>query len=94
MKRLDVTMYRYRGDLKVDDLRELTKKFAVVGAAPGVLVHYTRLDGMGGFIVQETPEDPGKTFETIIQYAPWMEFEVIPVTTIEDSFPVIQSLYG
>ena len=94
MKRFYVTAYRYRDGLDNDDLRELTKKFTEVGSAPGVLAHYTRLDGGGGFLVQESLEDPTTDFETTIQYAPWMTFEIFPVTTIEDAFPVIQKIYG
>ena len=94
MKALNLIAYRYREDLDVDDLRELTKKFLDVGTASGVIAHYTRLDGRGGFVVQETPADAAKDFEITIRYAPWMEFDVIPVATIEDAFPVIQRVYG
>jgi hypothetical protein len=94
MKGLYVTMYEYRDDLEEDDLRELTRKFVEVGTAPSVIAHYTRLDGKGGFVIQESPDDPERDFEVTLQYAPWMRFEIIPVTTIEDAFPVIQRLYG
>jgi hypothetical protein len=94
MQRLFLTTYRYRTHLEEDDLRDLTKKFAEVGAAPGTIAHYTRLDGTGGFVIQTDSGDDAKVFEVTIQYAPWMEFEVIPVTTIEDAFPVIQKVYG
>jgi hypothetical protein len=94
MRRLYVTTYRYREDLEEDDLRDLTKKFAEIGTTSGVLAHYTRLDGQGGLLVQEMPDDPEADFEITIRYAPWMTFEVFPVTTIEDAFPVIQRVYG
>ena len=29
-----------------------------------------------------------------MQYGPWIEFESSPVTTIEEAFPVILSIYG
>lgn len=94
MKHLYLTAYRYRQDLDHEDLRELTRKFTEVGNAPGVVAHYTRLDGQGGFLVQEASEDPAKDFEVTIQYSPWIVFEMVPTTTIEDAFPVIQSIYG
>ena len=94
MKRLYVTAYRYRDHLGEKDLRELTKKFSEIGTAPGVLAHYTRFDGQGGFLVQEVTEDPAEDFEATIRYGPWMTFEIFPVTTIEDAFPVIQTVYG
>jgi hypothetical protein len=81
-------------DLDKDDLRELTRQFAEVGNVPSVISHYTRLDGMGGFVIQEPPEDPEQDFEVTIKYAPWMRFQTFPVTTIEDAFPVIQRVYG
>jgi hypothetical protein len=94
MKALYLTMYRYRDGLDEDDLRELTRTFAEVGQASGVLAHYSRLDNKGGFVVQEVPDDPKDDFKVTITYAPWIDFEVIPITTIEEAFPVIQSVYG
>lgn len=94
MQRLFMVTYRYREDLDEDDLRQLTKRFTEVGNAPGTLAHHTRLDGRGGFVLREDVEDEERVFETTLRYAPWIDFEVIPVTTIEDAFPVIQRLYG
>lgn len=94
MKELYVTAYRYRDDLDEDDLRDLTKKFSEIGTAPGVTAHYVRLDGQGGLLIQERSEDVAKGFEFTIRYGPWLSMETFPVTTIEDAFPVIQSVYG
>lgn len=94
MQQLFMVTYRYREDLDEDDLRDLTKRFTEVGNAPGTLAHYTRLDGRGGFVLREDVEDHEQVFEVTLRYGPWMDFEVIPVTTIEDAFPVIQRLYG
>ena len=94
MKRLYMTVYRYREGLGEDDLRKLTKKFLEVGTTPGVIAHYERLDGKGGFTVEELPEDAEKSYEVTLRYAPWLEFDVFPITTMEDAFPVIQRVYG
>ncbi len=94
MKRLYLTTYEYHHDLDEGDLKKLTKRFEEIGTASGVVGHYTRLDGRGGFLVQEAPDDPEKDFEVTIKYGPWVDFQVIPVTTIEDAFPVIQRVYG
>jgi hypothetical protein len=94
MKRLYITVYEYRDDLDKDDLRELTRTFPEVGTTSGVIAHHTKLDGMGGFLVQEVADDPEQDFEITIRYTPWMRFQVLPVTTIEDAFPVIQRVYG
>lgn len=94
MKRLFMTTYRYREGLDADDLAELTKKFAEVGAAPGTVAHYTRLDGDGGFVVREDTGEDDKVFEVTVKYGPWVHFEIHPVGTIEETFPIIQSVYG
>ncbi len=94
MKTLHLMAYRYHDDLDADDLHELTKKFEDVGTTSDVIAHYTRLDGKGGFIIQAVPTDPEKDFEITIQYARFMDFDVFPITTIEEAFPVIQRVYG
>ena len=94
MQRLYLTSYRFRGDLDDDDLQDLTKKFAEVGQSPDVIAHYVNLDGRGGFLVQSAEGDPEEGYRTTLQYGPWIEFESTPVTTIEEAFPVIQSVYG
>jgi hypothetical protein len=94
MKTLYVTAYRFHQDLDADDLGDLTKKFMEIGNAPSVRAHYSRLDGQGGFVVQEVPDDAEPDFEFTLRYAPWITFDVFPVATIEEAFPVIQRVYG
>jgi uncharacterized protein DUF3303 len=94
MKQLYVTIYEYRDGLDEDDLRDLTKRFVEFGQASGVTAHYSRLDGQGGIVVQEIPGDPEQDFELVTRYSPWVNFQIIPVTTIEEAFPVIQRVYG
>ena len=94
MQRLYLTSYRFRADLDDDDLQDLTKKFAEVGQSPDVMAHYVTLDGRGGFLVQSTEGDPEEDYRTTLKYGPWIEFESTPVTTIEEAFPVILSVYG
>jgi hypothetical protein len=94
MKRLFMTAYRYREGLGEEDRRKLTKKFLETGLVPGVIAHYERLDGRGGFIIEEVTEDPEAGYEVTLQYTPWIEYEVYPITTMEEAFPVIQRVYG
>jgi hypothetical protein len=89
MKTLYVTAYRYREDLGEVELRDLTKKFMEIGNAPSVRAHYSRLDGQGGFADDAAPD-----YEFTLRYAPWINFDVYPVATIEEAFPVIQRVYG
>jgi hypothetical protein len=94
MKILYMITYRYRESLGEEDLRTLTKKFVEFGTAPGTFAQYERLDGKGGFVLQEMTVDPQLVYENLLHYAPWIEFEVFPITKMEDAFPVIQRVYG
>jgi hypothetical protein len=94
MKRLYMTVYRYREHLSEDDMRTLAKKFAELGLSPTVIAHYERLDGKGGFMIEDVPEDPENGYELTLRYSPWIDQEVFPITTIEEAFPVIERVYG
>lgn len=94
MKRMYVTVYHYRPGLEEDDLKDLTKRFMEVGSSDTVVAHYERLDGQGGFLIQEESGDLEKEYETTLRYNPWIEFENYAVTTIEEAFPVIQRVFG
>lgn len=87
-----IMTYRYRDGLHADGYRELTKRFAEIGAGPSVIAHYSRLDGSGGVLVSKGQDV--KDLEVTLEYLPWVAFESYPVTTIEAAFPVIQSVYG
>lgn len=94
MKQMVLIAYRYKDKLDEDDLRHLTKKFVEFGEGPKPLAHYSRLDGEGGFLVRELDQEPEKVYESVLRYGPYMDFEIVPVTTMEDAFPVIASIYG
>ena len=94
MQRLYMTSYRFREHLGADELRALTKQFMEVGQSPGVVAHYATLDGRGGFVIQEASDDPTDDYRITLQYGPWINFETTPIATIEEAFPVIQSIYG
>jgi hypothetical protein len=94
MKRFFLISYRYRDSNDEDDLRHLTKKFVEFGTGTAPLAHYERLDGRGGFMVRELDDDPVQQYELTVRYSPYMEFEVVPVTTMEEAFPVINGVYG
>lgn len=95
MKQLFLTVYTYKEHLDETSLRELTKRFGEVGESPGTIAHYSRLDGRGGFTVSERkPEDAVKAFETVLSYGPWIDFEIIPITTMSEALPSITQLYG
>jgi hypothetical protein len=45
-------------------------------------------------MIHDDPSDPEKDFENTLRYGPGLEFDVFPITTMEDAFPVILSVYG
>jgi hypothetical protein len=94
MKRLFLTSYEYRDDLDDDDFKDLTKTFAQLGTTPRVIAHYERLDGRGGYLIEEVPEDDEKSYELTLRYGRWLKLESVPITTMADAFPVMQRVYG
>lgn len=94
MKRLFMTTYEYRDDLDADDFKDLTKTFAQLGVTTGVIAHYERLDGRGGYMIEEVPENDEQSFEFTIRYNRWVKMDTVPITTMADAFPVIQRVYG
>jgi uncharacterized protein DUF3303 len=93
MKSMYMVEYRYRDGLDEDGLRALTKKFVEFGTPPGAIAQYERLDGKGGFVIQEVDNAEGIK-ENLLRYAPWIDFDVFPITTMVDAFPLIQRVYG
>lgn len=89
-----MSAYRFRESLGEEDLRKLTEKFRQTGLGPGVVAHYQRLDGKGGFLIEEVPEDLAAGYEFTLRYAPWLDWEVYPIATMEDAFPVLERVYG
>jgi hypothetical protein len=50
---------------------------------------------MGGFMIEDvSQEDAERSYEVTLRYAPWIELEEFPITTIEEAFPLIQRVYG
>ena len=95
MKQLEIVLYTYKAHLDDAALRTLTKAFMERGSNPGEIAHYVRLDGRGGVIVQElvADDDLEASYERTLVYGMFMDFEVVPVTTIEDALPTILKLY-
>ena len=96
MKRFSMFAYTYHEGLTAEDRREMVRLFAEGGEAPGVIAHYERLDGRGGFIIQEEigGQDLEQDFEQTIAFSRFMDMEIHNLITVEDSFPVFQKVYG
>lgn len=48
-----------------------------------------RCDGNGGFAVVEN-DDQGELFRDLAVWAPWLDFDVVPVIDIGDATPITQ----
>ncbi len=96
MKRLCMISYTYHEGLTAEDRREMVRMFAAGGEAPGVIAHYERLDGRGGFIIQEEldGQDLEKDFEQTVAFSRFMGMDSYRITTVEEAFPVFQRVYG
>ena len=96
MKRLYLTAFTYRDGLGEDDYRALLARFLELGTYPSAVSVYARLDGRGGFLVHESPDDgqAEADFELTLRYNHWAQFETIPITTIEDALPALQRVFG
>ncbi len=96
MKRLLMISYTYHDGLSAQDRQQMVRRFAADGGTPGAIAHYERLDGRGGFVIQEEldDEDLQRDFEQTVAFAPFLRFEMYAITTMEGAFPVIQRVDG
>ncbi len=96
MKRLLMISYTYHDGLSAQDRQEMVRLFAADSGTPGAIAQYERLDGRGGFIIQEElhGEDLQKDFEQTVAFAPFLSTEMYAITTMEDAFPIMQQVYG
>ena len=96
MKRLLMISYTYNAALSAQDRQQMVRLFAADGGTPGAFAHFERLDGRGGFIIQEQLEDEDlqKDFEQTVAFAPFLSSEMYAITTMEDAFPIMQRVYG
>jgi hypothetical protein len=53
--------------------------------------HHTRADGKGGIAIFEA-DDPRVVLEGIAPFTPFFDFDVTPVTEVENAVPVFQQV--
>lgn len=96
MERLCLISYTYHEGLNAQDRKEMVQLFATGGEAPGVIAHYERLDGRGGFIIQKQlqGEDLKRDFEQTVAFSPFMTMEMHAIASIEEAFPAFQTVFG
>jgi hypothetical protein len=95
MKLLFLTKYTLKEHLDEDDFRALVKRFGEVGEAPGVIAHYETLDGRGGFTIAEHDDaNVEGAYDAVLAYGEWLDFEITPIITMEDSLPRLLAQFG
>ncbi|HEY2427427.1 MAG TPA: DUF3303 family protein, partial [Acidimicrobiales bacterium] len=85
--------YRLVGDRSPEHTKELMALFAKRGKNPGELAHFVHVDGSGGTVISENA-DISELHDPVLAYAPWMEFEIVPIRTIDDAVPDLLKYYG
>ena len=90
---LFITDYRLKSHLTKADTKRLMDEFAKRGAVPGEIAHYVRADGSGGLTISEA-DDIAASYETVLAYSEFMEFDVTPVLKIDDAVGPILGYIG
>ena len=85
---LYVTRYSIRGERTKERVGALMSAFGERGEIPGAVVHYTAIDGSGGFVIIDS-DDPAALYQTTLAYQEWLELETTPIMTIDDAVPHI-----
>ena len=88
-----LTTYRLKSHLSRADVKRLMDEFGKRGAAPGETAHYVHTDGSGGSIISEVSEI-GPSYESLLAYTEYMEFDVTPVLKIDDAVRPLLSYVG
>jgi hypothetical protein len=87
------TNYTLVGDRSVETGKELMALFMKRGNSPGEIAHYIHVDGSGGTVISENA-DIAELHDVAMAYAPFMEFEILPVRKAEEAVPDILKHYG
>jgi hypothetical protein len=87
------TNYRIVGDRSTERARALMALFAERGKSPGEIAHYVHANGDGGTVISENA-DISELHDVVLAYSPWMDFDVIPILTIDDAVPNLLKYFG
>ena len=87
------TKYTFKGDQSPESVKEMLAVFAERGGSEGEIAHYVVADGRGGLIIGES-DSIQESYENMLHFARWMDFETTPILTIEDALPTILTVYG
>ena len=83
-----VTTYRVKSHITREDTKKLMEAFATHGEAPGTIAHYVAADGSHGVVINEI-DDAAVAYKSILPYTEWIDYQTVPVLTIEEAVPHI-----
>jgi hypothetical protein len=87
------TNYTLVGDRSAERGKELMALFMKRGNSPGEIAHYIRADGSGGTVISDN-RDIAELHDQAMAYFPYMEFDIVPIRTVEESVPDLLKYYG
>jgi len=87
------TNYSIIGGQDVAQARALMARFGERGKGPGEIAHYVHADGSGGTVISENT-DVTVLHDVCLAYSQWLEFEIIPILTIDDAVPNLLNHFG
>ncbi len=90
---LFATKYTFKADQKPDSVKALLGVFAERGAQDGEVAHYVAANGRGGLIISEA-DSMEESYENMLYYAEWMDFDITPVLPIETAMGAIMKVHG
>lgn len=87
------TNYTLVGDRSVEQAKALMTLFAERGKNPGEIAHYIHVDGSGGTVISEN-SNVAELHDVAMAYAPYMEFEILPIRMVDEAVADILKHYG
>jgi hypothetical protein len=87
------TNYSLTGDRSREQGVELMKLFGERGKNPGEIAHYIHADGSGGSVISDN-KDIAELHDVALAYAPFMEFEIIPIRMVDEAVGDILKYYS
>ena len=90
---LMIVEYTLKPHMSKTEVKALMDEFGKRGAGPGETAHYVKVDGSGGFTIDDD-EDMNGAYEAALAYSQWMNFRLNPVLKIDDAVGPIFSYLG
>jgi hypothetical protein len=87
------TNYTIVGDRSPERAKALMARFGERGKGPGEIAHYVHANGGGGTVISDNA-DISELHDVVLAYSPWLEFEIIPILTIDDAVPALLRYFG